>query len=42
MSESRTVADALDHVVVVLFENRSFDNVLGHCTALVTARRSKG
>ena len=21
---------ALDHVVVVLFENRSFDNVLGH------------
>jgi hypothetical protein len=23
-------AHALDHVVVVLFENRSFDNVLGH------------
>ena len=22
--------NALDHVVVVLFENRSFDNVLGH------------
>ena len=21
---------ALDHVVLVLFENRSFDNVLGH------------
>ncbi len=30
MSESRTPAGALDHVVVVLFENRSFDNVLGH------------
>ena len=23
-------SQALDHVVVVLFENRSFDNVLGH------------
>jgi phospholipase C len=30
MSESRTVAGALDHVVVVLFENRSLDNMLGH------------
>ncbi|MET0843844.1 MAG: alkaline phosphatase family protein [Mycetocola sp.] len=30
MSDSGTVAGALDHVVVVLFENRSFDNVLGH------------
>jgi phospholipase C len=30
MPDSATVADALDHVVVVLFENRSFDNVLGH------------
>jgi phospholipase C len=28
MPESRE--NALDHVVVVLFENRSFDNVLGH------------
>jgi phospholipase C len=25
-----TRANALDHVVVVLFENRSLDNVLGH------------
>ena len=30
MSESRSAAGALDHVVVVLFENRSFDNMLGH------------
>jgi phospholipase C len=30
MAESRTAAGALGHVVVVLFENRSFDNVLGH------------
>jgi phospholipase C len=30
MSEPRTSAGGLDHVVVVLFENRSFDNVLGH------------
>jgi phospholipase C len=30
MSDSRTAAAALDHVVVVLFENRSLDNVLGH------------
>ena len=30
MSDARTVAGALDHVVVVLFENRSLDNVLGH------------
>src|SRR6478672_1389034 len=30
MAESRTAAGALDHLVVVLFENRSFDNVLGH------------
>ena len=29
MSDSATRANALDHVVVVLFENRSFDNVLG-------------
>src|SRR6476620_6468497 len=28
--ESETRANALDHVVVVLFENRSLDNVLGH------------
>jgi phospholipase C len=30
MSDSTTSANALDHVVVVLFENRSFDNMLGH------------
>ena len=28
MSHDR--AHAMDHVVLVLFENRSFDNVLGH------------
>jgi phospholipase C len=30
MSGPTTSAGALDHVVVVLFENRSLDNVLGH------------
>ena len=30
MSPSVTRANALDHVVVVLFENRSLDNMLGH------------
>ena len=30
MSGSGPGANALDHVVVVLFENRSLDNVLGH------------
>ncbi len=30
MAETPTRAHALDHVVVVLFENRSLDNVLGH------------
>jgi phospholipase C len=30
MSDARSAAGALDHVVVVLFENRSLDNVLGH------------
>lgn len=30
MSEARSAAGALDHVVVVLFENRSLDSVLGH------------
>ena len=29
MPGSATRGNALDHVVVVLFENRSFDNVLG-------------
>jgi phospholipase C len=30
MAGTPTAAQALDHLVVVLFENRSFDNVLGH------------
>ena len=30
VSASATRANALDHVVVVLFENRSLDNMLGH------------
>ena len=30
MPDRATRANALDHVVVVLFENRSLDNVLGH------------
>ena len=30
MSDSHSVAGAIDHLVVVLFENRSLDNVLGH------------
>ena len=29
MTDSPTPANALDHVVVVLFENRSLDNMLG-------------
>jgi phospholipase C len=29
MPDPATHANALDHVVVVLFENRSLDNVLG-------------
>jgi hypothetical protein len=29
MAETRAPERALDHVVVLLFENRSFDNVLG-------------
>ena len=30
MSADDEIIHALDHVVVVLFENRSLDNVLGH------------
>ena len=30
MADSFSRSNALDHVVVVLFENRSLDNVLGH------------
>jgi phospholipase C len=30
MTNSHSKSNALDHVVVVLFENRSLDNVLGH------------
>jgi phospholipase C len=33
MSSSESAVNALDHVVVVLFENRSFDNLLGHRSA---------
>jgi len=33
---------ALDHMVVVLFENRSLDNVLGHLYGPGTARTSTG
>ena len=33
---------ALDHIVVVLFENRSLDNVLGHLYGPGTARTSTG
>jgi phospholipase C len=32
MAETPTPEHALDHVVVLLFENRSFDNVLGRAT----------
>ena len=31
---------ALDHIVLVLFENRSFDNVLGHLYGPRTGRTS--
>ena len=30
MADASTRSNALDHIVVVLFENRSLDNVLGH------------
>ena len=33
--------NALDHVVVVVFENRSLDNVLGRCTGRQTGRPSR-
>ena len=33
MSDPATRANAVDHVVVVLFENRSLDNMLGHLYA---------
>jgi hypothetical protein len=33
---------AIDNTVVVLFENRSLDNVLGACTAPRTVRTSTG
>ena len=33
---------ALDNIVVVLFENRSFDNVLGHLYGPRTVRTSTG
>jgi phospholipase C len=37
---SASSANALDHVVVVLFENRSMDNVLGRLYGPGTARPS--
>ena len=33
---------ALDHIVVVLFENRSFDNVLGHLYGLGDGKNFEG
>ena len=42
MSGSATRASALDHVVVVLFENRSLDNVLGRLSAPKMARPRRG
>jgi phospholipase C len=30
MADTHTRANALDHIIVVLFENRSLDNMLGH------------
>ena len=40
MPGSATRANALDHVVVMLFENRSLDNVLGHLYGPAMARPS--
>ena len=39
MPGSATHANAIDHVVVVLFENRSLDNVLGRLYGRGMARR---
>ena len=33
---------ALDHIVVIMFENRSFDNLLGYLYQRVRSLRSKG
>jgi hypothetical protein len=33
---------AMDHVVLVLFENRSLDNLLAACTGRRTARPLRG
>jgi phospholipase C len=41
MAGSATRANALDHVVVVLFENRSLDNVLAASTGRGMARPSR-
>ena len=40
MPGTATRANALDHVVVVLFENRSLDNVLGRLYGPAMARSS--
>ena len=42
MPGSATRASALDHVVVVLFENRSLDNVLGRLGTVRPSRASSG
>ena len=39
MSTDRT--HAMDHIVVVMFENRSLDNVLGHLYGPEKARPSR-
>ena len=41
MPDPATRANALDHVVVVLFENRSLDNVLGRLYGPGMARLSR-
>jgi len=42
MMNDPTREHALDHVVVVLFENRSFDNVLGHLYGPADAKTFEG
>ena len=42
MPDSAARANALDHVVVVLFENRSLDNVLGHLYGLDDGKTFEG
>jgi phospholipase C len=42
MTSPVTNANALDHVVVVLFENRSLDNVLGRLYGPSDGKRFEG